>query len=159
MGILLRFAEKSDMGEVLDLIKELASFEKEEHAVELSEEDLVRDGFGKSPRFRVLLAEENDEILGMAFFYDRYSTWKGRVIHLEDLVIRKQHRNRGVGGALYAEVMKYALEQGIKRVSWEVLDWNKVAIDFYESTGARILTGWQVVHMDEMSLTTYVKTN
>ena len=55
--------------------------------------------------------------------------------------------------------MKYALEQGIKRVSWEVLDWNKVAIDFYESTGARILTGWQVVHMDEMSLTTYVKTN
>ena len=156
MGRLLRFAEKSDMGEVLDLIKELASFEKEEHAVELSEEDLIRDGFGASPRFRVLLAEENGEILGMAFFYDRYSTWKGRVIHLEDLVIRKQHRNRGVGGALYAEVMKYASAQGIKRVSWEVLDWNKVAIDFYESTGARILTGWQVVHMDENGLESFV---
>ena len=148
MGILLRFAEKSDMGEVLDLIKELASFEKEEHAVELSEEDLVRDGFGESPRFRVLLAEENDEILG------------GQVGGVRSRgAIPRSGSNRGVGGALYAEVMKYALEQGIKRVSWEVLDWNKVAIDFYESTGARILTGWQVVHMDEMSLTTYVKTN
>ncbi len=157
MGILLRPAVKSDMAAVLDLVKELAVFENEPYAVEVTESELVRDGFGENPRFKIYLAEENDEILGMAFFYDRFSTWKGRVIHLEDLVVREKHRNRGIGGALYKEVMKYAKEQGVKRVCWEVLDWNKVAIDFYTSTGAKILSGWQVVHMNEEDLNNYVK--
>lgn len=156
MGIILRSADKSDMGAVLDLVQELAVFEKETSAVEVTEEELIRDGFGKEPRFKVFLAEENGQIVGMAFIYDRYSTWKGRIIHLEDLVVRETHRNRGIGGALYKEVMKYAAEQGVKRVCWEVLDWNKVAIDFYLSTGARILDGWQVVHMNEEALKNYV---
>ena len=156
MAIILRTAEKSDMGAVLDLIKELAAFEKEADAVELTEDDLVRDGFGEPNRFTVFLAEEEGEVVGMALIYDRYSTWKGRVIHLEDLIVREKHRNRGIGGALYNEVMKYAKEQGVKRVCWEVLDWNKVAIDFYRSTGARIVDGWQVVHMDQDSLNRYV---
>jgi len=156
MAIILRTAEKSDMGAVLDLIKELAAFEKEADAVELTEDDLVRDGFGDPNRFTVFLAEEEGEVVGMALIYDRYSTWKGRVIHLEDLIVREKHRNRGIGGALYNEVMKYAKEQGVKRVCWEVLDWNKVAIDFYRSTGARIVDGWQVVHMDQDSLNRYV---
>ena len=156
MAIILRTAEKSDMGAVLDLIKELAAFEKEADAVELTEDDLVRDGFGEPNRFTVFLAEEEGEVVGMALIYDRYSTWKGRVIHLEDLIVREKHRNRGIGGALYNEVMKYAHEQGVKRVCWEVLDWNKVAIDFYRSTGARIVDGWQVVHMDQDSLNRYV---
>jgi len=145
------------MGAVLELIKELAVFEKEESAVEITESDLIRDGFDKERRFKVFLAEEEGEVLGMALIYDRYSTWKGRVIHLEDLIVRQKHRNRGIGGALYKEVMNYAYGQGVKRVCWEVLDWNQVAIDFYASTGARILPGWQVVHMDEKSLGTYVR--
>ena len=157
MAIILRIAEKSDMGAVLELIKELAVFEKEESAVEITESDLIRDGFDKERRFKVFLAEEEGEVLGMALIYDRYSTWKGRVIHLEDLIVRQKHRNRGIGGALYKEVMNYAYGQGVKRVCWEVLDWNQVAIDFYASTGARILPGWQVVHMDEKSLGTYVR--
>ena len=156
MAIILRSADKSDMGAVLDLVQELAVFEKETSAVEVTEEELIRDGFGKEPRFKVFLAEENGQIVGMAFIYDRYSTWKGRIIHLEDLVVRETHRNRGIGGALYKEVMKYAAEQGVKRVCWEVLDWNKVAIDFYLSTGARILDGWKVVHMNEEALKNYV---
>lgn len=156
MAIKLRSADKSDMGAVLDLVQELAVFEKETSAVEVTEEELIRDGFGKDPRFKVFLAEEKGEILGMAFIYDRYSTWKGRIIHLEDLVVREKHRNRGIGGALYKEVMKYAVKQGVKRVCWEVLDWNKVAIDFYLSTGAKILDGWQVVHMNEEALKNYV---
>ena len=156
MAIILRTAEKSDMRAVLDLIKELATFEKEADAVEITEADLIRDGFGEQNRFTVFLAEEDGETLGMALIYDRYSTWKGRVIHLEDLIVREKHRNRGVGGALYKEVMKYAHQQGVKRVCWEVLDWNEVAIDFYRSTGARIVDGWQVVHMDESSLNRYV---
>lgn len=156
MAIILRVAEKSDMAAVLDLIKELAAFENEADAVEVTEDDLVRDGFGAQNRFTVFLAEEDGEVLGMALIYDRYSTWKGRVIHLEDLIVRQKDRNRGIGGALYREVMKYAHQQGVKRVCWEVLDWNKVAIDFYRSTGARIVDGWQVVHMDERSLNQYV---
>ena len=145
------------MGAVLELIKELAVFEKEADAVEVTENELIRDGFGERKRFMVFLAEEEEEILGMALIYDRYSTWKGRVIHLEDLIVRQKHRNRGIGGALYREVMRYAYEQGVKRVCWEVLDWNEVAIDFYRSTGARIVDGWQVVHMDEGSLKQYVE--
>jgi GNAT superfamily N-acetyltransferase len=157
MAIILRSAEKSDMADVLDLIRELAVFEKEEQAVEITSEDLIRDGFGKEPRFRVFLAEEEGEVLGMALIYDRYSTWKGRAIHLEDLIVRQRHRNRGIGGALYREVMKYAFDEGVKRVCWEVLDWNEVAIEFYESTGARVLDDWKVVHMDEKSLANYMK--
>jgi ribosomal protein S18 acetylase RimI-like enzyme len=156
MAIILRPAQKSDMGAVLGLIKELAAFEKEADAVEVTENDLIRDGFGEENRFKVFLAEEDGEVLGMALIYDRYSTWKGRVIHLEDLIVRRKDRNRGIGGALYREVMKYAFEQGVKRVCWEVLDWNEVAIDFYHSTGARIVDGWLVVHMDEHSLKQYV---
>ncbi len=157
MAIILRPADKSDMGAVLDLVRELAVFENEPNAVEVTEEEMIRDGFGDTPRFKVFLAEENGEILGMALVYDRYSTWKGRIIHLEDLVVREKHRNRGIGGALYQEVMKYAAAEGVKRVCWEVLDWNKVAIDFYTSTGAKILEEWQVVHMNEEALKNYVK--
>ncbi len=157
MNILLREAKKSDMNAVLLLIKELATFEKEADAVELTEKDLERDGFGAQPFFKVFVAEENKEIIGMALFYERYSTWKGRSLHLEDLIVKQEHRNKGVGKELYAKVLHYAHEQKFRRVSWEVLDWNQVAIDFYVSTGARILDSWKVVHMDERSLGGFVE--
>lgn len=156
MEILLREGQKTDMASVLLLIKELASFEKESNAVEVSEEDLIRDGFGDVPSFRVFVAEYQNQIIGIALFYERYSTWKGRSVHLEDLIVSKAYRGKGVGKALYNKVLSYAHDQKFKRVSWEVLDWNKVAIDFYESTGAQILDGWQVVHMNEKSLETYM---
>lgn len=157
MDIILREAKKSDMNAVLLLIKELATFEKEADAVELTEKDLIRDGFGVQPAFKVFVAEENKEIIGMALFYERYSTWKGRSLHLEDLIVRQEHRNKGIGKELYAKVLHYAHEQKFRRVSWEVLDWNQVAIDFYLSTGAKILDSWKVVHMDERSLETFVQ--
>ena len=144
------------MASVLDLIRELASFEKEPEAVELTVRDLQHDGFSGRVRFKVILAEEDGEVLGMALFYDRYSTWKGKVIHLEDLIVKKAHRNKGIGGALYAEVMRHAHKNGYRRVSWEVLDWNQVAIDFYESTGAKVLQDWNVVQMDKAGLDAFV---
>ncbi len=156
MEIILREGQKSDMTSVLLLIKELASFEKEDNAVEVTVEDLERDGFSDKPLFKVFIAEKQNDIVGMALFYERYSTWKGRSIHLEDLIIRKECRGEGIGKALYTKVLSYAHEQKLKRVSWEVLDWNKVAVDFYVSTGAKILDGWQVVHMDENSLNAFV---
>ena len=152
----MREAKKTDMESVLFLIKELATFEKETNAVEVTEKDLIRDGFGDRPAFKVFVAEEANEIIGMALFYERYSTWKGRSIHLEDLIVRHEHRNKGIGKALYTKVLSYAYDQKLKRVSWEVLDWNKVAIDFYKGTGANILDGWQVVHMNENSLEAFV---
>lgn len=156
MDILLREAKKSDMKAVLFLIKELAAFEKESKAVEVTENDLIRDGFGEQPAFKAFVAEEANEIIGMALFYERYSTWKGRSIHLEDLIVKQDHRNKGIGKALYTKVLRYAYDQKFKRVSWEVLDWNKVAIDFYIGTGANIMDGWQVVHMKESALTNFV---
>ncbi|MEL4457127.1 GNAT family N-acetyltransferase [Lutimonas vermicola] len=156
MEILLREGKKSDMDSVLMLIKELATFEKESDAVELTESDLKRDGFGESPAFKVFVAELQKEVIGMALFYERYSTWKGRSIHLEDLIVKQEYRAKGVGKALYTKVLTYAHEQKMRRVSWEVLDWNKVAIDFYTSTGAKIMEGWQVVHMNEKSLEAFV---
>lgn len=156
MEIILREGQKSDMTSVLMLIKELASFEKEDNAVEVTVEDLERDGFSEKPLFKVFIAEKENEIIGMALFYERYSTWKGRSIHLEDLIIRKDCRGEGIGRALYTKVLSYAHGEKLKRVSWEVLDWNKVAVDFYVSTGAKILEGWQVVHMNENSLNAFV---
>jgi GNAT superfamily N-acetyltransferase len=156
MDIILREAQKSDMRSVLFLIKELATFEKETNAVEVTEKDLIRDGFGEHPSFKVYVAVEKDEVIGMALFYERFSTWKGRSIHLEDLIVKREHRNKGVGKALYTKVLTHAHDLKFKRVSWEVLDWNKVAIDFYKSTGAKILDDWQVVHMNESSLENFV---
>jgi len=157
MEILLREGKKSDMDSVLMLIKELATFEKESDAVELTVSDLKKDGFGESPSFKVFVAEQQEEVIGMALFYERYSTWKGRSIHLEDLIVKQEYRAKGVGKALYTKVLTYAHEQKMRRVSWEVLDWNKVAIDFYTSTGAKIMEGWQVVHMNEKSLEAFVE--
>ena len=156
MEIILREGQKSDMPAVLMLIKELASFEKEANAVDITAEDLERDGYGEYPLFRVFIAEKKGDIVGMALFYERYSTWKGRSIHLEDLIVSKEFRGEGIGKALYTKVLSYAHGQNLKRVSWEVLDWNKVAVDFYVSTGAKILDGWQVVHMNENSLNAFV---
>ena len=105
MEILLREAVKTDMGAVLLLIKELASFEKEGDAVEISTADLENDGFGQTPSFKVFVAEIDSDIVGMALFYERYSTWKGRSIHLEDLIVKKEFRGEGIGKALYTEVL------------------------------------------------------
>ena len=156
MKILLREGKKSDMAAVLLLIKELATFEKESEAVEVTVNDLGRDGYGEAPAFKVFVAEVDGNIVGMALFYERYSTWKGRIIHLEDLIVNQDYRGKGIGKELYTKVLSYANDRQIKRVSWEVLDWNTTAVDFYTSTGATIMEGWQVVHMNEHSLQAFI---
>lgn len=153
----IREANPSDMPSVLRLIKELARFEKEPEAVEVTVEDLINSGFKKNPAFKAYVAETEERIVGMALFYERYSTWKGKSIHLEDLIIEKDYRGKGFGNALYSEVLKYAYKFKFKRVAWEVLEWNTPAIDFYENTGAKILKEWRVVHMDEKSLSHFTQ--
>ena len=156
MPIKLREAIKSDMESVLILIKELATFEKEPEAVEISVDTLINDGFGENPSFKVFVAELENQIVGMALFYPRYSTWKGKSLHLEDLIVQKNYRGRGIGNKLYTMVLKYAHNNGFKRVAWEVLDWNKVAIDFYKSTGAKVFDEWRIAQIDKKSIKKYI---
>ena len=157
MSLIIREGRKEDMSAVLTLIKELALFEKLPNEVEVSKDDLVRDGFSENPSFKTFVAVENNIIIGATLFYERYSTWKGRIFHLEDLIVTQEKRGLGVGIALYRAVLKHAYSCGAKRVSWDVLSWNKSAIDFYKSTGATILEDWQVVHMRENELKSFIE--
>ena len=157
MQYTIREANAEDMQYVLELIKELASFEKEANAVEVTADDLVIDGFGAEKLFHCFVAESKSKIVGMALVYNRYSTWKGPIIHLEDLVVSEIMRGSGLGTALLNEVVKYCAKQGVKRISWEVLDWNEPAITFYEKKGAKVLRDWDVVHLDEEGIQNYLK--
>jgi GNAT superfamily N-acetyltransferase len=153
----IRKGNPEDMRSVLGLIQELAIFEKEPEAVVISEEDLIRDGFGEKPLFHVFVAEVEEEIVGIALYYYRYSTWKGKTIHLEDLIVKEKMRGTGLGSALYAEIMKQGKRDHVRRVEWNVLDWNTPAVDFYKNSGARILDGWQVVQMDEAGINSFLE--
>tara|TARA_R110002020_G_scaffold114593_3_gene263550 strand:+ start:66249 stop:66692 length:444 start_codon:yes stop_codon:yes gene_type:complete len=146
------------MPQVWRLIHELAVFEKEGNAVEVTVDDLVRDGFGAHKLFHCFVAEVGDVIEGMALVYPRYSTWKGPIIHLEDLIVTERMRGSGLGSALLSSVIKYAHQLGAKRINWEVLDWNETAIKFYEAKGAKVLRDWDVVHMDEQAIHDFIKT-
>ena len=157
MDFTVRLGEKKDMQSVLDLITELAVFEKEPDAVEITVEDLVRDGFSINPKFKIYVAEQENAVIGIALFYERYSTWKGRAIHLEDLIVTKSKQKIGAGKALYTAVLKYALDNNFNRVAWEVIDWNTNAIDFYKSTGATYLNDWSVVQMNKENLVNFIQ--
>lgn len=154
----VREAVKTDMPKVLELIKELAIFENEPEAVEVTVTDLQNEGFGENPLFTCFVAEldNSTEIVGAALIYYRFSTWKGRTLHLEDLIVNETHRGKGIGEALYKKVMQFAYDRGLKRVAWDVLDWNEGAIKFYERSGATIMKEWRVVHMDEKGLQNYL---
>ena len=151
----IRRVERDDMPAVLELIKELAVFENEPHAVVVTVDDLLRDGFGVSPLFETFVAEQDGSIIGMALFYYRYSTWKGRTIHLEDLIVTQNARGTGAGSALYKAVIQFGMAQGVRRIEWAVLDWNTPAIEFYERSGAKIFKDWRTVQMDEAGMTKF----
>ena len=158
----IRKGNPEDMKSVLGLIQELAIFEKEPDAVVITEEDLIRDGFGKNPLFHVFVAEiENEEkqkeIVGIALYYYPYSTWKGKTIHLEDLIVKEKMRGTGLGSALYSEIMKQGKRDNVRRVEWNVLAWNTPAVNFYKNSGARILDDWQVVQMDEAGVNAFLE--
>jgi GNAT superfamily N-acetyltransferase len=158
MNFSIREGKIEDMPSVLNLIKELAHFEKEADAVVITVADLEKDGFGNSPLFKTFVAEVGQEIIGMALFYPRYSTWKGPTIHLEDLIVKKSKRGLNIGSSLYNEVIKYGNSLGVKRMEWVVLDWNTPAIEFYKKTGAHILDDWKTVQINELSIKKYLET-
>ena len=156
MDLTIRLAVKNDMPEVLNLIKELAHFEKEPDAVEVTVKELEKDGFGTTPEFICFVAVVEGKIEGMALAYKRYSTWKGVILHLEDLIVNNDKRGLGIGTQLLDTIVKHGKELGVRRIVWEVLDWNKPAIDFYNKKGAKIMQDWRVVHLDEQGIKNYL---
>ncbi len=157
MNYLIREAKKEDMKQVLSLIQELALFEKEPNAVEVTVNDLIDDGFGDKKLFHCFIAEVDNTIVGTALVYQRYSTWKGPVLHLEDLIVTKKMRGIGLGTLLLNKVVTYGHKLGVKRICWEVLDWNDPAISFYESKGADVKRDWDVVHLNEKGIQNFIK--
>ena len=136
MDYLIRDANQNDMKSVLGLIK---------------------DGFTKDPKFKCFVAEVKSEVVGIALLYPRYSTWKGQAMHLEDLIVTKKHRGKGIGFALFSKFIKYSHDLKVKRVQWVVLDWNVNAIDFYEKNGAVVLDDWRVALMDDKAIKKFVE--
>jgi len=157
MSFSIRFAVQNDMPQVLDLIKELALYEKALDEVEVTVKELQEDGFGASPKFTCFVAEKDTKIVGIALVYMRYSTWKGEALHLEDLIVKKSMRGTGLGTALLDEVIKYGHQLGVKRIGWEVLDWNETAITFYENKGANVMRDWDVVQLNEIAINNYLE--
>jgi GNAT superfamily N-acetyltransferase len=148
----IRAAEPSDIPVILHFIRSLALYEREPEAVETTEADLLRDGFGAHPRFECLIAEEGAQgqtrPVGFALYFYNYSTWRGRAgIHLEDLFVMPECRGRGIGKGLLTRVAARAVEQGFDRLRWDVLEWNQTAIDFYQSSGARLLSEWRIMRV------------
>jgi GNAT superfamily N-acetyltransferase len=145
----IRKADAADVPTILSLIRELAAYEREPEAVVATEESLTRDGFGKAPRFHVLLASWDGETVGFAFYFFAYSTWRGSpVLYLEDVFVRPEHRRKGIGVALMRRLAALALEGGCERFAWQVLDWNTPALDFYKTLGARALPEWVTMRLE-----------
>lgn len=155
--MIIRKGEQKDMKSVLELIQELAVFEKEPDAVELTVADLERDGFGSNPLFHTFVAEIEEKIVGIALYYYRYSTWKGKTIHLEDLIVKENQRGSGVGFALYSKIIEQGKMDNVRRIEWAVLDWNIPAIEFYKKSGAKILEDWRTVQMNEQQISNFLR--
>jgi GNAT superfamily N-acetyltransferase len=149
----LREALARDVPVILSLIRELAEYEREPNAVQATETDLHRDGFSTRPKFRVIIAEWNGKPAGMVLFFHYYSTWQGRAgIFVEDLIIRKRYRNKGVGRALMVRLAQTAVSEGCSGMRWEVHSWNREAVGFYRKLGAGFRQQGRVMQLKDREL-------
>lgn len=158
MSAKIRFATENDVPEILNFIKELAVYEKLENEVVTDEATLRRSLFGEKKHAEVLFVEEGSEKVAFALFFHNFSTFLGLPgIYLEDLFVRPEWRGKGHGKKLLAYLAKLAIERGCGRLEWWVLDWNKSAIEFYESLGAQPMSDWTVQRITGKSLTDLAK--
>jgi GNAT superfamily N-acetyltransferase len=154
----IRPATLADAPLLTTLIRELAEFERLSHELNLTEDDIARDGFGAAPKFRALIAERDGQVAGYAIFFEFYSTFQGRPgLFLEDIYVRPDLRKHGIGKALLAHVAGVARREHYFCVRWEVLDWNAQAIDFYTNLGALFLDEWKAVCLIGDALETVAK--
>jgi GNAT superfamily N-acetyltransferase len=148
MALIIRPATEADVPQMLTFIRALATYERAPDAVKATEAGLLRDGFGPNPFYSCLVAEQDGKPAGFALYFFNYSTWLGRPgIYLEDLFVLPAFRSMGIGKALLKQVAAIAVEKNCQRLQWEVLDWNKLAIDFYRAMGAEFLDEWRNVRV------------
>lgn len=138
----VRKGTQNDLTSVLNLIKELALYEKALQQVTITVEELLADGFGPNPIYGLFVAEKENTIVGIALYYEKYSTWKGRSLCLEDIIVTESERGNGIGHALFQAVIGVAKERNSARMEWQVLDWNKPAIHFYKKYNAQLDPEW-----------------
>lgn len=155
MTITIRPGTQDDLSQALALIQELAEFEREPEAVEATVESMQRDGFGSHPVFEFFVAEDQDKVVGLALYFYSYSTWKGKCIYLEDLIVTQSYRGQGIGRRLLDRIVEKAKEENAKRVVWQVLDWNTPAIEFYKSLDAALLSEWITCRLTEEQIRDY----
>jgi GNAT superfamily N-acetyltransferase len=138
----IRRGVEADIPAVYQLIKELALYEKAPDEVTNTIDDMIRDGFGPQPSYGFFVAETEQKIVAIALYYVRYSTWKGRCLYLEDIVVSENFRGKGIGQLLFAEMISFGKASNFKLLTWQVLDWNTTAIDFYKKFNAEFDNGW-----------------
>ena len=153
--MIIRAGVKEDLPQVFDLIKELAEYEKAPHEVDNSLESMEEDGFGPVPVFGFHVAEVGNKIIGISLYYYRYSTWKGKSLYLEDLVVRASARGRGLGKRLFDAIVKEAKATRCRQINWQVLDWNEPAIRFYKRLGTQLDGEWVNCKLDHQQILSY----
>ena len=158
MTIAIRAARPEDVPTIVELVRALATYEREPAAAVATEADVLRDGFGKTPAFSTLIAEEDGRAIGFALYFFSYSTWRGRrCLYLEDLFVRPEVRGRGASLALMRELARIAVAEECARFVWQVLDWNQPSIDFYEKLGAKVERQWLSVRLEGDALLALAK--
>ena len=140
MKIIIRHGNSTDLAQIYNLVLELAKYENEPNAVTTSLEDYQKDY--RAGLFNIIVAEQSSTIIGMMLFYFAYSTWKGKMIYLEDFIIADSFRNKGIGQQLMDFLITYSKKENAKLVKWQVLDWNTPAINFYKKNNAIIEDNW-----------------
>ena len=138
----IRIGKKEDLPHVLELVKELAAYERSSPEVVNTVALMEDDGFGKDPIFGFFVAESNSTIVGISLYYWRYSTWKGKRLYLEDIVVTENHRGSGIGKLLFDRTLQHSLDQNCSGMMWQVLDWNEPAINFYKKYGSKMDGEW-----------------
>lgn len=155
MNFSIRKGNKSDLAQVLKLIKELATYEKAPNEVTVSVSDMERDGFGENPIFNFFVAESDGIIIGISLYYIKYSTWKGKCVFLEDIIVTEEYRKYGIGKKLFNEVVKIAKQMQVKRMEWQVLEWNEPAINFYKKLNSHFDNEWVNCKLTDIELNNF----
>ena len=139
---MIRKANATDIPSMMKLIVELAIYERAPNEVTNTEQMMLKDGFGDNPLYHAFVADIEGEIIGFAITYYRYSTWKGRCLYLEDLIVTENYRNKGIGQKLFDYCLSFGKKNSCEKMIWQVLDWNQPAINFYNKNNAQLDNSW-----------------
>ena len=155
MSVTIRYAKLEDCERMLELINELALYEKAPEEVTVTLDEFKDAGFGNNKVWKAFVAEIDEKIEGFALYYTRYSTWKGCRLYLEDFIVTEKMRGQGIGKLLFEEILKEAKNNNYSGVVWQVLDWNQPAINFYNKYNAQIEDGWLNASLSQQQIQLY----